>query len=110
MKQYELWWAELPEPIGTRPVLLLSRNGAYQYLSRVLAVEITTKIRTIPQELLLGAREGMTRRCVANFDNLRTVPKAALIEHIGRLPPARIGEAKLALGHTLGWIELTTLT
>ncbi len=42
VKQYELWWAELPEPVGTRPVLLLSRSGAYQYLNRVLVVEVTT--------------------------------------------------------------------
>jgi mRNA interferase MazF len=109
VKQYELWWAELPEPVGTRPVLLLSRNGAYQYLSRVLAVEVTTKIRTIPQELVLGPREGMPRRCVASFDNLRAVPVSALVEQIGGLGAARIVEAKLAFGHAVGWIELTTL-
>jgi mRNA-degrading endonuclease toxin of MazEF toxin-antitoxin module len=63
VKQYELWWAELPEPIGTHPVLLLSRNGAYQYLNRVHAVEVTTKVRMIPQELALGRREGKMSRC-----------------------------------------------
>ena len=109
MKQYELWRAELPEPVGARPVLLLSRNGAYQYLCRVLAIEVTTKIRMIPQELALGSREGMPRRCVANFDNLRTVPVAALVERIGGLAAARIIEVKRALGHAVGWIELTEL-
>ena len=107
MKQYELWRAELPEPVGARPVLLLSRNDAYQYLSRVLAVEVTTKIRMIPQELALGPREGMPRRCVANFDNLRTVPVSALVERMGSLTATRIVEAKHALGHAVGWIELT---
>lgn len=109
MKQYELWRAEFPEPVGARPVLLLSRNGAYQYLSRVLAVEVTTRIRMIPQELALGPREGMARRCVANFDNLRTVPISALVERIGGLTAARIPEVKRALGHAVGWIELTEL-
>lgn len=109
MKQYELWWAKLPAPIGTRPVLLLSRSGAYQYLNRVLAVEVTTKVRTIPQELVLGRREGMPRSCVANFDNVRAVPVAMLVERIGGLAAARIVEAKRALGHAVGWIELTTL-
>ena len=109
MKQYELWWAQLPEPVGTRPVLLLSRNGAYQYLSRVLAVEVTTKVRTIPQELVLGRREGMPRSCVANFDNLRAVPVSMLVERIGCLSAARIIEAKHALGYTVAWIELTSL-
>ena len=27
MKQYEIWWAELPEPVGRRPVLLLTRDA-----------------------------------------------------------------------------------
>lgn len=109
MKQYELWWAQLPEPVGTRPVLLISRNGAYQYLSRVLAVEVTTKVRMIPQELVLGRREGMPRSCVANFDNLRAVSVSMLVERIGGLSAARIVEAKRALGYAVGWIELTSL-
>ena len=107
MKQYEIWWAELPEPVGTRPVLLLSRDGAYQYLSRVLAVEVTSHRRGIPQEIELGAREGLPRHCVANFDNLRAVPKQALRTCAGQLSSRRVAEAKRALGHALGWVELT---
>jgi mRNA interferase MazF len=106
VKQYEIWWVELPEPVGTRPVLLLSRDGAYQYLHRVLAVEVTSHRRGIPQEVELGAREGLPRRCVANFDNLRAVSKQALRTRVGQLPPRRVVEAKRALGHALGWIEL----
>ena len=109
MKQYELWWAALPAPVGTRPVMLLSRNGAYGYLSRVLAVEVTTKIRAIPQEVVLGRHEGMPRRCVANFDNLRAVPVSALVEQIGRLSALRVAEVKRSLGHAVGWFELTGL-
>jgi mRNA interferase MazF len=109
VKQYEIWWAALPEPLGVRPVLLLSRGAAYEYLNRVLGVEVTTRVRGIPQEIEIGKREGMPRRCVANFDNLRAVPKAALRERIGRLPLERLVEVKRALGHVLGWIELTAL-
>lgn len=107
MKQYELWWAELPTPVGTRPVLLLSRDGAYAYLSRVLAVEVTSKIRGIPQEVVLGRREGMPRRCVANLDNLRSVSVASLRDRIGLLPATRVLDVKRALGYALGWIELS---
>lgn len=109
MKQYETWWAELPQPIGTRPVVLLSRDSAYEYLSRVLAVEVTSHVRGIPQEIALGAREGLPQRCVANLDNLRAVPKKALRQRAGRLSPRRIEELKRALGYALGWTELTTL-
>jgi mRNA interferase MazF len=58
MKQYEVWWAALPAPIGRRPVMLLSRDAAYEFLNHVLAVEITTTVRGIPQEVRLGSREG----------------------------------------------------
>ena len=107
MKQYEIWWAILPEPLGTRPVLLLSRDAAYDYLSRVLAVEVTTRVRGIPQEIPLSAAEGLPRRCVANVDNLHALPKTRLHERAGRLSPRRVSEVKTALGHALGWLELT---
>jgi mRNA interferase MazF len=107
VKQYDVWWADLPEPVGRRPVLLLTRTGAYAYLSSVLAVEITTKIRAMPQEVVLGRREGLPRRCVANFDNLRSVPVSSLSEQLGGISNARVVEIKQALGYALGWIELT---
>lgn len=108
MRQYEVWQAHLPEPIGSRPVLLLSRDAAYDYLSRVLVVEITTTMRDIPVEVPLGRGEGLSRRSVANFDNLHAIPKARLGERLGALPAARIPEAKRALGFALAWSELTS--
>lgn len=106
MKQYELWWAHLPEPAGRRPVLLLSRDSAYGYLNKFLAVEVTSTIRRIAVEVPLGRAEGLPRRCVANCDNIRTVSRSVLTERIGRLTPTRTPELKRALGHALGWGEL----
>ena len=109
VKQYEIWWASLRPPTGRRPVLLLSRDQAYCYLNKFLAVEITSTIRHIAQEVPLGRDEGLQRSCVANCDNLRTIPRSALTERIGRLPSARGKELKRALGHALGWDELIGL-
>lgn len=106
MRQYELWWAELPEPIGRRPVLLLSRDGAYEYLNRVVIVEVTSTIRNIPVELGLGRAKGLRSRSVANFDNIHVIPKRSLAARIGALSPARVREAKRALGYALDWAEL----
>lgn len=108
MKQYELWWADLPLPAGTRPVLLLSRDGAAAYLSRLLVVEVTSKIRSIPQELVLGKLDGLPRRCVANLDHLTSVPVGILRERIGALPRHRLPELKRALGYAVGWTEITS--
>jgi mRNA-degrading endonuclease toxin of MazEF toxin-antitoxin module len=43
---------------------------------------------------------------VANFDNLRTVSKRHLVERIGKLSAAKVGEVKRALGYALDWEEL----
>ena len=45
MKQYDVSWADLPAPIGRRPVLLLTRSPAYAYLNKVMVAEITSTIR-----------------------------------------------------------------
>jgi mRNA interferase MazF len=109
LKQLDVWWASLPDPVGRRPVLLLSRTSALAYLSRVLAAEVTTTIRAIPQEVALGRREGLARHCVANLDALRTIPLSCLTTQVGRVAQSRAVEVKRALGHVLHWPELTSL-
>ena len=109
MKQYEVWWATLPQPAGRRPVLLLSRDAAYEYLNKFTAIEITTTIRHIAEEIPLGKAEGLAKPCVANCDNIRTVPRSALVKRIGQLGAARRREAKRAVGHSLGWDELISV-
>ena len=95
VQQYDIWWASLLEPAGRRPVLLLSRNQAYSYLNKFIAVEV-----------LLGRAEGLSAKCVANCDNIRTIPRSALTKRIGQLSPRRHSELKRALGHALAWDEL----
>ena len=104
--EYELWWADMPQPVGRRPVLLLSRDAAYEYLDRFIVVEVTSTIRDIPVEVSLGREEGLGRRSVANFDNVHVVPRKRLVSRIGSLRPARIVEVKRALGYALAWTEL----
>lgn len=109
MKQYEIRWANLPAPIGRRPVLLLTRTPAYQYLAKVVVAEITTTVRGIPQEVPLGRREGLERTSVANLDNVHVVPRARLGDVIGVLDGERHREVKRALGYALDWPELKAL-
>ena len=49
MRRGEAWWADLPAPVGRRPVVLISRNEAYAVRSFVVVAEVTTKIRNIPE-------------------------------------------------------------
>lgn len=107
MRQYEIWWADLPAPIGRRPVLLLTRTAAYAYLNKVIVAEITTTIRGIPQEVRLGKPEGLGPS-VANFDNIHVVAVPLLSARVGVLPAARERDVKRALGYALDWAELKT--
>ena len=109
MRQYELRWANLPAPIGRRPVLLLTRTTAYAYLNKVIVGEVTSTVRKIPQEVAVGRREGLRHASVVNFDNVHVVPTACLGDRIGALSASREQEVKRALGHALGWTELKVL-
>lgn len=106
MRQYEIWWATLPPPVGRRPVLLLSRDSAYAVLNKVIVAEVTSTVRDIPVEVSLGRREGLQARSVANLDNVHAVARSDLATRIGGLSASRVGEVKRALGYALDWPEL----
>jgi mRNA interferase MazF len=109
VRQYEIRWANLPEPIGRRAILLLTRTAAYEYLTKVVIAEITTTVRGIPQEVPLGRREGLGRSSVANLDNIHVIPLGLVGELLGVLPSARHTEVKRALGYAFDWPELKVL-
>jgi mRNA interferase MazF len=109
MKQYSIWWADLPPPVGSRPVLLLSRDQACRDLDVLLVAVVTTKRRHIPVELSVGRAEGLRRDSVVNFDRMMEARKNTLISRIGALPGRRIVEAKRAMGWALEWYELIHL-
>jgi mRNA interferase MazF len=109
LKRFEIWWANLPGPAGRRPVLLLSRDDAYNYLNKFIVAEITTTVRAIPVEVKLGRREGLPSACVVNLDNIRTAPREWFESRAGVLAMSRHREVNRALGYALEWNELIDL-
>src|SRR5437870_9046148 len=109
MKQFDIMWANLPAPIGRRPVLLLTRTAAYAYLNKVLIAEITSTVRGISQEISVGKGEGLSRASAVNFDNIHVIPKASLGRQIGAVSATRQVEIRRALGYALDWPELKVL-
>ncbi len=101
MKRGEVWWAELPPPVGRRPVVLVSRDEAYGVRELVTVVPVTTRIRDIPVEVRLGRAEGLRRRCVANADTVTTIPKDTLVEYAGTLSAAKEEDLDAALRFAL---------
>ena len=99
MNRGELWWAKLDK---RRPVVLVSRQEAYDVRALVLAAPLSTTIRGYAVELKVGRREGLAKECVINCDWIVTVPKADLIERIGKLSGAKLNQLDAALRFALG--------
>jgi len=97
-----------PVPLYPR-VLLLTRTAAYAYLNKVIVAEVTSTIRSIPQEVSVGKREGLSNASVVNLDNVHVIPKSSLGERLGHIDSARVREVKRALGYALDWYELKVL-
>lgn len=102
MRRGELWWARLDLPAGRQPVVLVSRDAAYSIRLSVTVAEVSTVVRAIASEVLLGKRDGMPRPCVINTDNLVTIPKTLLESHIASLSTARLDQLDAALRFSLG--------
>ena len=64
---------------------------------------ITSTIRNIPTEVLLGPTDGMPRDCAVNLDHVQTVAKVRVGALITTLTPARMREIRSALLFALGW-------
>lgn len=90
MRRGEVWWASLPSPMGRRPVVLLSRDEAYDVRSLVTVAPVTTKIRNIPVEVPLGLSDGLPRECAINLDTITTIPKSMLTDRMTFLSAEKI--------------------
>ncbi len=90
MRRGEVWWAHLPKPVGRRPVVLLSRDSAYGVRTAVTVAPVTRTTRDIPVEVPLDQSDGLPVRCVANLDDLTTVPKSCIKRRIATLSADKI--------------------
>jgi mRNA interferase MazF len=99
MRRGEIWWAKLDK---RRPVILLSRDEAYDVRAMVIAAPISTHVRGYAVEVKLGAPEGLPKSCVINCDWLVTIRKTDLLERVGQLSETKLRELDSALLFALG--------
>jgi mRNA interferase MazF len=87
----------LPQPVGRRPVLILTRSAAVATRNQVVVAQVTSRVRRLPSEVKLSRADGMPSDCVVNCDVLLTVPKARLISKITALSDQKMSEVHEAL-------------
>lgn len=81
---------------GRHPAVIVTRQVAIPALTSVAVALITSTVRGLRSEVPLGEAQGLEHECVANCDNLLTVPKSALVSYRGRLDApllARLNDA-----------------
>jgi mRNA interferase MazF len=103
MKRGEIRWYRFRAPDKRRPVIILTRDAVLDYLGEVTIAPITSTIRNIPSEIVVGPEDGMPRHCAINLDHLQTVSKEQLGAVVTTLPSARMVEVRDALLFALGY-------
>ena len=102
MKRGEVRWYKFSRPDKRRPVVILTRDSALEFLSEVTIAPVTTTIRDIPSEVFLSAAEGMPTDCVANLDHIQTVAKTKVGSVIATLNSHKMAEMRAACSFALG--------
>lgn len=96
-RQGEIWWAELPPPVGRRPVLILTGTPAIPRLTNVTVAPLTRTVRGIPAEVELTPDDGLPTPCAASLENLVTIRKRTLDKRIAVLSGVRMHDVFAAL-------------
>lgn len=97
MRRGEIRWYTFRSPDKRRPVLILTRDSIIPVLTSLTVAPLTTTIRDIPTEVVLGDGDGLPRACAVNLDNVQTVPKGNIGGRIARLTQERMTEVSGAL-------------
>ncbi len=103
MRRGEIRWYRFAKPDKKRPVLILTRDSAIEFLGEVTVAPVTSTVREIPTEVILGRDDGLQRDCAVNLDHIQTVSKGRLGAVVTRLSKRQMEHVQGALLFALGF-------
>lgn len=103
MRRGEVRWYRFGRPDKRRPVVVLTRESALEYLLDTTVAPITRTIRDIPTEVVLTTRDGMPEPCAISLDHIQTVSRHKLGAVITTLSEETMTSVRQALLFALGW-------
>lgn len=103
MRRGEVRWYRFAKPDKRRPVVILTRDSALEFLGEVTVAPVTSTIRDIPSEVVLTRVDGMPNDCAINLDQLQTVSRLRIGSLIATLDSRKMTEARSALLFALGF-------
>lgn len=111
ISQGEIWWANLPEPIGSapgfrRPVVIIQSDPYNRSrIATVVCVPLTsnTAWADVPGNVFLTAQAtSLPKDSVANTSHVIAIDKSLLFERVGKLSRARLELVLSGLDIVLG--------
>ena len=106
MKRGELWWADLPNPVGSgpgykRPVLVVQANPFNaSRISTVIVATVTSNLALAeaPGNVRIGKSDsGLPQPSVVNISQLITLDRAILSKKVKALPGAAMDKVDAGL-------------
>ena len=85
MNRGDIWLINLGGRIGSRPVVVLTRQNVLDYLNRVTVAEITTQGKGYPTEILVGQKANLPKPSFVQAEKIHTVSKNRLEKFLGAL-------------------------
>ena len=104
----EIWLYTFSSPDKKRPVLVLTRQEVIPLLNTVMVAPITSTIRGLPSEVILGDEVGLLHPSAVNLDNVQVVSQHLLRTFIGSLPEPQMAIVCQALAIAVGCETLAT--
>jgi len=83
-------------------VVILTDDAFIEYLANVTVAPITSTIRGVPSEVVLGEEDGMKVPCAVNLHNTAIVPQERMGKRLARLSSSRMNAICAALSFSLG--------
>lgn len=84
---------------------MLTRQASVPVLNRVTVAPITSTIRGVPSEVVLGPDDGMKQSCAVNLHNIVTVPQNIVGRRVASLSRPRMNQVCAAIAFALGCLE-----
>src|SRR6266581_4768960 len=103
MQRGEVRWYKFGRPDKRRPVVILTRDSALEYLGEATVAPVTRTIRDIPSEVLLTPADGLPMECAVNLDHVQTITKEKLGGLIATLDENKMRSVRRALMFALGF-------
>ena len=98
----EIWQYRFRAPDKRRPVVVLTRQEVVPLLGTVTVAPITSTIRGLPSEVVVGTEEGLKHDSAVNLDHVQTVEQRLLHSFVGTLSETKMRKVCRALALATG--------